>query len=476
MKKTVKPLISLVLFTTVGTVMLIATRAATPAVTVEGEAATRNTCSSKVIDATASGGAAIIFDRKGVTPANGFVHPGVLLDPCQLNFVKQKVAANTDPWKAAYTRASSATRANTGWTPHPVAIIDCTNNNTGCTSEKDDAIAAYTQAILWYYSRDDAHAQATIRILNAWSTTYQGASVPDSANTYQATLNNAWTMPVFARAAEIIRYLYQTPQGETALNVAAVTSMFSKVLPLMVETSPAAYASNGNWALSMVEAKMSMAVFNEDHTSFDDAVSMWKHRVPAYIYETTDNGGNGQPIAPPGNYYNTSQKLLCFWSVSPYNANCTPPAGFAYVKGMGQETCRDMGHTMLGFEAMVNAAETARIQGVDLYSLEKQRIVDGYEFNAKILNEALDNLQSDGQHGTVSDTRVCGGTIDTVNVVNGGWYLGWIIAYNQYANRLGVPMPYTQAIITRAYNSTGSLASYWGLHMIYESLANQGTP
>ena len=35
--------------------------------------------------------------------------------------------------------------------------------------------------------------------------------------------------------------------------------------------------------------------------------------------------------------------------------------------GVCQETCRDFGHMQMGFGACVNAAETAFIQGVDLY-------------------------------------------------------------------------------------------------------------
>ena len=42
----------------------------------------------------------------------------------------------------------------------------------------------------------------------------------------------------------------------------------------------------------------------------------------------------------------------------------------ASVSGICQETCRDLGHTQLGIAGMINGAETAFIQGVDLYGIQ----------------------------------------------------------------------------------------------------------
>ena len=45
------------------------------------------------------------------------------------------------------------------------------------------------------------------------------------------------------------------------------------------------------------------------------------------------------------------------------------------IDGLLQETVRDSGHANLGLSAMVNAAETARQQGVDLYGEQGKRIM-----------------------------------------------------------------------------------------------------
>ena len=51
---------------------------------------------------------------------------------------------------------------------------------------------------------------------------------------------------------------------------------------------------------------------------------------------------------------------------------------------MTQETCRDLSHPIIGLESIVNAAETARIQGVDLYGEQKQRIAAAYEYAGRL--------------------------------------------------------------------------------------------
>ena len=39
-----------------------------------------------------------------------------------------------------------------------------------------------------------------------------------------------------------------------------------------------------------------------------------------------------------------------------------------YVNGLSQETCRDFGHTAYGIASLINVAETAFLQGINLYA------------------------------------------------------------------------------------------------------------
>jgi hypothetical protein len=55
------------------------------------------------------------------------------------------------------------------------------------------------------------------------------------------------------------------------------------------------------------------------------------------------------------------------------------------VDGLLQDSVRDSGHANLALSAMVNAAETARQQGVDLYGEQAKRIMAELEFQAQFL-------------------------------------------------------------------------------------------
>ena len=120
----------------------------------------------------------------------------------------------------------------------------------------------------------------------------------------------------------------------------------TQYLPSLVKGS----GENGNKELSMSEALINVGVFNDDRDTFDRGVKMWRGRAPAYIYLTTD----GPTPLKAANYDD-----MPFWG----NKGLTTPL----VDGLLQESVRDSQHANLGLSAMVNAAETARQQGLDLY-------------------------------------------------------------------------------------------------------------
>src|SRR3569623_1152616 len=96
----------------------------------------------------------------------GFVHPGVLVDKGQLDFVKARIAAKQQPWYDAYNAAAGSNLGSRGYTPHPRADVQCgptSNPDIGCTDEKNDSAAAYTQALLWYNDGNKAPADKAIQ-------------------------------------------------------------------------------------------------------------------------------------------------------------------------------------------------------------------------------------------------------------------------------------------------------------------------
>lgn len=121
-----------------------------------------------------------------------FTHPGVTVSKPQLDFARSKVLSGAQPWKTAYDRMAASKYADLNRTPTPRAIVECgsySNPNLGCTDEREDAIAAYTQALMWYVTRDARHAAKAIQLMDAWS-----AVIRDHTNS-NAPLQTGWAAP-----------------------------------------------------------------------------------------------------------------------------------------------------------------------------------------------------------------------------------------------------------------------------------------
>ena len=228
--------------------------------------------------------------------------------------------------------------------------------------------------------------------MNAWSSTLTGGHI-NSNGPVQA----AWCAEQWPRAAEIIRY---SDAGWSAADITKFQNMLIKQYkPSLIGGS----GENGNKELSMTEALINIGVFNDDRATFDLGVKMWRGRAPAYIYLSTD----GPTPVKAANWAD-----MPIWG----NKGLTTP----YVDGLLQESVRDSQHANLGLSAMVNAAETARQQGVDLYGEQAKRIMAAVEFQAQYLppnNSKPPKNLAFNTHPT------------------------WEIAYNHYHNRMGYNLP-----------------------------------
>lgn len=97
--------------------------------------------------------------------ASTFVHPGALDSRGELDFVKAKIQAKAYPWRAEFDRLVASSYATR--TPHGKTTINSSNGDAELS--RDDAIASYTQALLWYYSGNAIYANRSIAILNSWT-------------------------------------------------------------------------------------------------------------------------------------------------------------------------------------------------------------------------------------------------------------------------------------------------------------------
>ena len=351
----------------------------------------------------------------------GFAHPGILVNRAQLDEIKRRVAAGVEPQKSAFEALQASKWGARDYTPHPRATVECGSNSNpdyGCKDEQADSDAAYGQALLWYITGDENYAKNAVRILDAWSGTLTGGHTNNNG-----PVQASWTGDVFPRAAEIMRYSYK---GWTDREVAQFQNMLrTQFLPSLIHGT----CENGNKELTMSEALVNIGVFNDDPAVYDLGVKMWRGRAPAYIYLKTDGA---KPVEPPG----------CgpaIWGNKGYAPD--------FVDGLLQESARDSQHANMALAGLVDAAETARQQGLDLYAEQGARIVAAMEYQAQFLppNGAKppENLEFN-MHPT------------------------WEIAYNHFHNRLGQALPKMSAVIP-ANRPTGV-----NHHMAWETLTHAG--
>ncbi|MFE4450156.1 alginate lyase family protein [Streptomyces sp. NPDC056796] len=367
--------------------------------------------------------------RAEAAPA-AFAHPGVTVSKAQLDFTRGKVNAGAQPWKSAYDQLASSRYADLNRTAKPRATVECgsySNPNNGCTDEREDAIAAYTDALVWYITRDERYARKSIELMDAWS-----AVIRNHTNS-NAPLQTGWAGSSWPKAAEIIQYTYT---GTWAGSGRFSTMLRDVYLPQVINGSN----SNGNWELSMMEAAVGISVFLEDRTSYDRAMAKFRTRTAAYVYLASDGA---VPRTVPSQNLDTTAKIVSYWQ-----------GQSTFVTGLTQETCRDFTHTGYGISAISHIAETSRIQGQDLYGTDV----------GERLRQAL-GFQSKYQLGEAAPSWLCGGSLDLG--------LGPVteVGYNALHNRLGTAMTNTQRL-TEQNRPAGSN----NLFVAWETLTHGDNP
>ncbi|WP_433237983.1 hypothetical protein ACQPYK_29975 [Streptosporangium sp. CA-135522] len=213
------------------------------------------------------------------------------------------------------------------------------------------------------------------------------------------------------------------------------TTLRKVYLPTVVAGRP---NSNGNWELIMTDAAIGIAVFLDDRTSFDRAVATWRGRLPAYIYLKSDGA---LPKPPPGGKYDTEAEIIQYWH-----------GQTTFADGLAQETCRDFGHTGWGLAAAAHVAETARIQGLDLYAEGADRLRHAMGLHAGL------------QLGEAVPSWLCGGKVTL------GLGPTFEVGFNALHNRMGIGMTRTQRLVEQTRPAGVSHFLGW------ETLTHAGNP
>lgn len=380
-------------------------------------------------------GLAICFPYRVALSAQPVVHPGILVSKEQLDFVKSH--ATQEPWKSAMRQAKeSEWGTNDTYKPTPWEEVECGSNSKpdfGCSDEDRDAAAAYTQALLAIYTADSKHFLNWTSILLTWAATLSRGHTNSNG-----PLQASWNAILFSRAQELFRY-YDTPSLKET-DQAGVTSKLrtdaEEVVPKMLITQfrpdilqmfeGGRNCYNKNWQASGIEALMNIGIVTDNRQWMDEAHTLWKQLLPAYIYLESD--GSRPKDAP-----------WCPRTPSQVKEHWHNPT--AYIDGLTQETCRDLSHASMGLASLVNVDMTARIQGYPDFAEATSRIPKAVELQSYYAN----NIKTETPCGALLNPR----------------WATFEIAYNYYANHLGIPMPETKAYLERTRPSPGIFHLRW---------------
>ncbi|MFE9766603.1 alginate lyase family protein [Streptomyces sp. NPDC005808] len=360
-----------------------------------------------------------------------FAHPGVLVSKDQLTAVRKHVEAGEQPWLRAFLDMRDSKYGSYKYEAKPYATVECppgTRAGHGCVEEREDAIAAYTQALLWSVTGKQEHADKAVQIMDAWSGKVQKHTAGN------AGLQTAWAGSTWARAGEIVRHTgARWPEESVARFQGMLRTAY---LP---EVSKKVPDFNGNWDLVMTDAAIGIAVFLDDHRTFDEALERFRQRVPAYFYLAKDGK---VPLTPVGSTVDTPQKLTTYWFGQQ-----------RYTDGVSQETCRNFKHVGYSLAATAHIAETAWHQGVDLYRGVEDRLKAALDFHSRY------------QMGETAPAWLCGGRVDR----NMGPDLE--VALNHLEDRLDVRVPAAHRLAEQTRPAgTDDLFVSW------ETLTHAGNP
>ncbi|MBN8711383.1 MAG: hypothetical protein BGO12_10865 [Verrucomicrobia bacterium 61-8] len=272
--------------------------------------------------------------------SQAFTHPGILHSQADLDFVRKQLAAGEEPWTSALAalRADEYTRLD--YQPRITPVINPHDKSVGNLMK--DATAAYDHALLWSLTGERAHADKAIQILDAAGSKLLSI---DLGRRDQGKVTAGFTGGKYASAAELIAH-YRQPDGSTAGWSSDSAEKFRQMLATVFQPRLKGFKPefNGNWDASMMASMMAIAVFCDNHEMFNEALSYF-----------LNGQGNG--------------------AITHY----------IYPHGQNQESARDQVHGQMGLAALAACSETARQQGLDLYSVANNRLAAGYEYMARYL-------------------------------------------------------------------------------------------
>jgi hypothetical protein len=317
-----------------------------------------------------------------------FVHPGLSHKKSDLDRMKTMVEAQIEPWYSSYNNLKANNKAQYNYTVRGnSSFTRIIQDGENFSAFRDDAKAAYLNAILWAITNDARHAQKCVEIFNAWCnlTCFQGGGTE--------ALNAGRVGWQIIEAAEIIRSTYsgwELADIQKFKDMLVYPGYSTTGVPASVNTNNGTFywrvyqgdpGRHGNQDLFAWRVVMAMGIFMDNQTMYDRAFRYFTgqtHPENDIPYASGPPVGSSTPSAQTP--YLTSYPASTRSTTIPDYGYDGVLKYYIWENGQCEESARDQAHAALGAGMVASMAEIAWNQGTDIYGMYDNRILKGYEW------------------------------------------------------------------------------------------------
>lgn len=258
-----------------------------------------------------------------IVPVRRLAHPGVFNSQEDLDRLKYRI--NQQPGATAVAGwnqmiASSYASLSYQHVPYSNVVVMASGTTPSESQFRQDGHAARAAALRWVITGDTRYRDKARTILDDWANTFVTMSPASGTSTAQIELEAAWAAPIWVSAADIIRYY---DDGAAGWSSAAITKFDSMLNYLHTQAVKAATRDN-NWGASAALTMIAVGEYQNDRARFDAGVQTWRDRLAGVNAVVSNNG---------------------------------------FIN----EVCRDTVHPQYTLQVMMQGAEVAWKNGVDLF-------------------------------------------------------------------------------------------------------------
>ena len=214
-----------------------------------------------------------------------FRHPGIFATQARLDAFKAATNATNDSViKIGYQAVTDDSRSEYTYAHQALSNVQVVGSAIGPQEAryKNDAQAAYLNALRWVKTGDTRHRDKSIAILNDWARTFRTYSVASGTNSAQVWLEAAWMLPVWVSAAEIIRHHNNGEAGWSQSDI----NTFNGFVDRQYAQAEQATARVNNWAVSAGLAMMAAGAYQDNQARYSAGLQRIMEMIPLSVFSS----------------------------------------------------------------------------------------------------------------------------------------------------------------------------------------------